>query len=294
MPLCPWDESCGDHEDFYVDVGGHREAYELFISKLKQPANLARAGRVLVVTGPELSGKTALANRCVAWVRNGLLPEQVCRVIQLREVVGVQSTVDDRLATVCDRLSSELADLDSGSSLPSTKLYEVLQRLGNVHRNPPSGPRPFFVVLLPWLVPETAETEIGEYRAALAGVPGILCVAETNPWTRPLPGYRGESPPIVLTLRYLKAGEAYKLVKGWRRQPAPGLPVIREQELGHLENTLINTLNGNMTSGKLLEAIRQIYDPMDHGDLSENGLRFVEYRELVDAYLGKWHQLGSA
>jgi hypothetical protein len=170
--------------------------------------------------------------------------------------------------------------------------HEVLPLFGRFHSASTGNPQ-YFVILLPSLEPDTAKNEIDQYRAALSGVPGVLCVTE-NPADEPLPPYRGESPPISLGLRYLHPGESHTLVAGWPDTPTEGdgLPMIRETDLNKLEK-LLKTINVNMTSGKLLTALRKIYDSHPDrnpgvGDHPENRLLYVEYSELIEAYLGEW------
>ena len=296
QPLCPWQQSREHHERYYGDVGGQPEAFELFKQKLRGPDNLARAGRIVVVTGPLLSGKTSLANRCVRWVQASLDPATTrCHIYSLREVCPKRETVKDRMAKVCLRLTEKLRQLDTGSGEHLTANlatpHEVLPLFGKFHLagdGTPDRPTPFFVILLPSLEPDTAENELDEYRAALAGVQGVLCVTE-NPGDVPLPEYRGEAPPISLSLRYLRNGESQVLVAGWPNTPQTGgqLPIVRESDLEKLEE-LLGTMNANMTSGKLLATLRKLYDEPGIGEWVADGLLFVEYSELVKAYLGKW------
>lgn len=293
QPLCPWQDDFRHHDDYYSTVGGHHEAFELFKQKLR-PSSLARASRIMVITGPELSGKTSLANRCVYWVKDMLISDTTqIHVYQLREVCPRRETVKDRVARVCLRLIERLREFDPGSgerlSGNLRTAHEVLPLFGRFHLSA-GKPTRFFIILLPSLEPDTAENEIEEYRAALAGVPGVLCVTE-NPADVSLPTYRGEAPPISLSLRYLHPGESHTLVAGWPTTPkeGDGIPIIREADLNTLEK-LLGKINVNMTSGKLLTALRKIYDKpeIDPSDHAPNRLLYVEYSELVAAYLGEW------
>jgi len=295
QPLCPWQEQFDRHAGYYSIVGGQHEAFELFKQKL-QPGQLDRASRIVVVTGPPLSGKTSLANRCVYWVKEGLDEDTTrCHIYQLRGVCPSRATVPDRMAKVCRRLVDKLRELNTGSGegLPSNLLSadEVLPLFGRFHQ--PSGRKlaQYFIILLPRLEPDTAEIEIDEYRAALAGVPGVLCVTE-NPADVPLASHGEAPPPISLGLRHLAPGESRRVVAGWPDAPreGDGLPIIREKDLDELED-LLRTMNANITLGKLLTALRQVYNTTDVDDLPAGDVRYVEYSQLIRAYLGKWARM---
>jgi hypothetical protein len=147
----------------------------------------------------------------------------------------------------------------------------------------------YFIILLPPLEPEAAEIEIDEYRAALAGVPGVLCVTEGVADARFHASYHGEVPPISAHLRYLNHGESRRLVAGWPRAPkeGDGLPIIREEDLSELED-MLRKMNVNITLGKLLTALRAIYEnSAGAGDRSTGGEDYVAYAELVKAYLAE-------
>jgi hypothetical protein len=294
QPLCPWQDDLRHHEEYYAGIGGQYEAFEQFKRRLRHPDQLARASRIVIATGPELSGKTSLANRCVHWVVAGLDPDTTrCHIYALREVCPRRATVEDRIEKVCRRLVDRLRELDigSGGRLSSNVLsaHDVLPLLGRFHQSSIGKLAHFFVILLPSLEPDTAEAEIEEYRAALAGVSGVLCVTE-NPADVPLPAYRGETPPLSLSLRYLQPGESHMLVAGWPSAPreGDGLRTIREKELNELEE-LLGTMNANITLGKLLTALRKLYaNPRDVDDHTQGKLPYVGFLELVKAYLGEW------
>jgi hypothetical protein len=197
------------------------------------------------------------------------------------------------MAKVCGRLTENLRELHNESNISLSNplaAHEVLPLFGRFHA-PSNGDRQYFVILLPSLEPDTAENEIDQYRAALSGVPGVLCVTE-NPVDKPLREYRGAAPPILLNLRYLSPGESYTLVDRWPKTPkeGKGVPIIRESDLNKFER-LLSAMNVNMTSGKLLDALRKVYEKLDNpgnGDHQANALPYIEYAELIEAYLGTW------
>jgi hypothetical protein len=300
QPLCPWQDA--RHEEYYGEVGGQHEAYELFTRTLRDPNNLAKASRIVIVTGPELSGKTSLANRCVSWVQDILDPTPRepgrCRILPLRGVCPRRATVADRVAMVCRRLTDKLREFETGSGTHLTDnlrtAHDVLPLFGNHHNSSPENKKQYFIILLPSLElePEKAADEVEMYRAALAGVPGILCVTE-SPAGNPLELSRGEAPPpISLHLRYLRADESHLLVTGWPNTPKEGadLPIIRKEDLNELEE-LVETMNANMTLGKLLTAVRKIYDSPSIGAHAAGTLPYVERSELLKAYFGRWFRL---
>lgn len=301
QPLCPWDTDCGHHEGYYAKVGGQDEEYARFTAKLRRADVLSRAGRLVVISGPELSGKTSLGNRCANWVR-GLLDCKTEKplIVPLRGVCPRRETVRDRVAKVSARLVSHLVDMDPIGwadrihKNPPYEAHDVLPFFGKIHQTPmDEEPKRYFIILLPSLEPDTAEEEVDVYRAALSDSPGVICVTE-NPSDAPLPEYRGENPPITLTLRYLRPGESYALVADWPGAPMPGsgTRVVRQTELARLES-LFSRMEWNLTVGRLLATLRRIYDLPNYGDQVDRELDYVEYGVVLETYLGQLRRIGQ-
>ncbi|WP_214411922.1 hypothetical protein [Sphaerisporangium fuscum] len=69
-PLCPW--RYRGHWDLYVPVDHTQQAFEEFCEQAADVDELAATGRLVVVSGVEGSGKTALIHRCVYILQRGL------------------------------------------------------------------------------------------------------------------------------------------------------------------------------------------------------------------------------
>ena len=68
--LCPFKEP--DHDNYYVPVDNTQKAYEQFTEEIDDPRRLSTDGLFVVVSGEQHCGKTALINRCAAWLRRRL------------------------------------------------------------------------------------------------------------------------------------------------------------------------------------------------------------------------------
>lgn len=112
--LSPWSHPA--HEDYYVAVGKTHEAFEEFKRRMSNVAGLQRDGCLVLVMGDSGCGKTALVNRCAAWVKNTLEPHKIRGVIiDLMEDRGASSrsqSTDERIRHVCGRLIDELKHKD--------------------------------------------------------------------------------------------------------------------------------------------------------------------------------------
>ncbi|GII92017.1 hypothetical protein [Sinosporangium siamense] len=72
--LCPWvDET---HEALYVDVDDVFNSFDAFTRAFGELGNIEVHGHVVLVTGSDGCGKTALVNKCVSWLHRRLLPKR--------------------------------------------------------------------------------------------------------------------------------------------------------------------------------------------------------------------------
>lgn len=294
QPLCPWAKDCAHHEAYYCPAGGHDDAYEHFVTRLPDPSQLSTAGRLVVVSGPSLSGKTSLVNRSVAWVRTGLAERSLSlRICDLRGACPRKKAVEQRAVIIANRLILELkGQMTSGWIHDAIKenpqdVNQVIPLFGKIHEQPrESGGGTFFAILLPSLETDTAEDEIDLYSAALAGCAGVICLTEYSA-DSPAREDRGQSPVIRLGLRYVRPADSYALVQHWPDRPlnpSPTLPEVRETELVDLV-TFMTRKKMNVTTGTLLATLRAIYESRIRGTSRYGTLDYVEYREVLEAYI---------
>ncbi|MEU4517214.1 hypothetical protein AB0F52_00680 [Amycolatopsis sp. NPDC024027] len=109
QPLCPW--RYPEHGDFYVDLDHTEEAYEEFQRQAKTLGSPdEEEGKLLLVTGDTGCGKTAVANRCLAWLKkSSKLRGLTVEIVDARSaLLGEVLPVNDRLTAVCDYVVGQL------------------------------------------------------------------------------------------------------------------------------------------------------------------------------------------
>jgi hypothetical protein len=107
-PLDPRDGR--DTDELYLDdMDNTGAAYRKFRDEFANPKDLQRRGRLVIATGPEGCGKTALINRCAWWARSEL--ERVgltAAVVDARGDVIESQPFEVRVQSVCRRLADRL------------------------------------------------------------------------------------------------------------------------------------------------------------------------------------------
>ncbi|MEV4624488.1 hypothetical protein AB0J74_37995 [Asanoa sp. NPDC049573] len=198
----------GTHED-YADVDHTERQFVAFQEDFEKGDGVLRDGRLVVVSGPYGSGKTALVNRCVKWldakVRKG---NRHPVVVDLRRDRLDRGEVTKRIKFIAGRLVDDLRTrglLEIGG--------EVAQRIDEPDRMFPIlsqvlGENTFLVILLP--PSGDLVGELIEYARFARGK--LLFFAETAYWGS-LRERRGEfhtaggAPPLFLELGPLAAGD---------------------------------------------------------------------------------------
>jgi energy-coupling factor transporter ATP-binding protein EcfA2 len=108
QPLCPW--RYPEHEAWYVDLDHTEEAYEEF---QRQAETLGSPdedeGKLLLVTGDTGCGKTAVANRCLGWLKESSKERFTVEIVDARSaLLGAVLPVNERLTAVCDYVVGQL------------------------------------------------------------------------------------------------------------------------------------------------------------------------------------------
>ncbi|MEU5692267.1 hypothetical protein [Actinosynnema sp. NPDC020468] len=178
QPLCPFRH---EHDDLYVGVDDSERQYERFRRHLGDLSSLRSDGRIALVTGDTGCGKSALVNRCAAWVVRKLTALGVtANVVDATTALAAArpSSPAERLAAVTDHLFDALRHLDV---LEPTTLAEFELNRTNpmrVYRNLYRYLRPdhALVVLLP--SPGVRWDEVVTYADLRQG--NVLFVAESD------------------------------------------------------------------------------------------------------------------
>jgi hypothetical protein len=311
-----------DHDAWYIEsVAGHEECFRDFCEALDQSARkqvllrrqpvddieavrkytvpaLRGAGRLVVVEGPERSGKSTFINRCVRE-----LQRRCDGTVRLKPVYvnGISLSSDDRqLLTahqlrvrVCKHVLEEVPELQNdvltraaanldpgpdGSGGSPDVAYRIIRNHLNIN-----------VVLLVLLPPAPADTDVANldvYHDWMG--PGMIFFAErtTTPSSPPLP--RRAAPPeaestLVLSLRNLAPGEAYRVVRT-RLGPDPqalDLPDVEEETLTEVEG--LNRSDQN-TIGWVVALFRELCQRRIDELSSPKYLRLpsISYEEITD------------
>ncbi|MDX3659898.1 hypothetical protein PV646_21575 [Streptomyces sp. ID05-26A] len=96
------------HEQLYVDVDDSAAQYTKFQSAMGSLFSLVEEGRLALVTGDSGCGKSAMVNRCAAWVATRLRADHglTAAVVDATVTIGRAERIDvqARMAKVSDRL----------------------------------------------------------------------------------------------------------------------------------------------------------------------------------------------
>jgi hypothetical protein len=311
-----------DHDDWYIGtVAGHDERFREFCSALDHSARrfaksmgvavtdpdavrantipaLRRAGRLVIVEGPERSGKSTFINRCVNELQDRCPPSMQLSLIN---VSGVSLRSENRQllsahelrVKVCQHVLEMVPELDPESRSRATAILDpgadgtggspdIAYR---IIRNRLEAKR----VLLVLLPPAPADTDVDNlenYHDWMG--PGMIFFAErtTTPTSVSLPrrpNVPEAEPRLVLPLRNLAPGEAYAVVR--KRlgvsPPANGLPDVDEATLTEVEG--LNRSDQN-TIGWVVALFRELYGRRIAGTSTPKfrALPSITYEEITD------------
>ncbi|SDD66809.1 hypothetical protein [Actinokineospora iranica] len=113
MPPLLWNHP--ERESYYLPIHDCDRDFPKFTRAMGDLDILRNRGHMVLVVGQEHSGKTAMAHRCVAWVRDHLRPSEREVVLDLTTCLpaGRELSIDDRIVTVCDRLFDQLVAVEA-------------------------------------------------------------------------------------------------------------------------------------------------------------------------------------
>jgi hypothetical protein len=279
---------------FIDDVGDHGRRLAEFDQQLDVAA-VARRGRLVVVEGPERSGKTTLVNRCAHLVRLRTPPGMVLSTLDLRSVShtktdGTLRSGHEMRWTVCRHALEEASWLTDEQR---SRGADMLER-PSVEECDPGLVYRFMrnklvedrvaVVLLPTGPADIDAANLETYDGWMG--PGMLFFAErtTTPGSLPLarrPTRPDSLPLLSLPLRPLHPGEAWTVVERRLREldAGSGLPAVTEDTLRRVEGL---NRHDQDTVGWVVTLFRRLYGRRISGSSEFDGLPSIEFPEITD------------
>ncbi|ADJ49858.1 hypothetical protein AMES_8033 [Amycolatopsis mediterranei S699] len=158
QPLCPWRHP--EHWNWYVDIDHTEEAYEEFTRQAKTlGAPDEEEGKLLLVTGDTGCGKTAVANRCLAWLKESAKDRGLTvEIVDARSaLLGEVLPVTNRLTAVCDYVVGQLERKNFLNRAELNRLVESRTSPARVY--PHLGPGLIKGLVLVILLPSTEVPE---------------------------------------------------------------------------------------------------------------------------------------
>ncbi len=283
---------------FIDDIGDHGTRLAEFVAAIGDGSALQRRGRLVVIEGPERSGKTTLLNRCVHVVRDRFPatgPTQLY-TLDLRSVTQtgpsgtLRSGPELRWATCRYALGKAtwmtaperaeangfLTDPDSNTCDPGLAYLIMQNTLGSDQ---------VAQVLLPIGPPEIESDNLETYGHWMG--PRMIFFTErtTTPSSREL-NIRGDrqgdaDPVLALPLRHLLPGEAWTIVRRRIQTLSSGntLPSVDPATLTKVEGLSRTDQN---TVGWVVALFRQLYLRRISGESDFAGVPSITFEEITD------------
>lgn len=108
-PLCPWETPA--HDAWYAPVDHSEDAYQAYVTHLRENPDVRQAGQVVLITGPEGCGKTAWTHRAASWTKSFLQGQYAPLAVYIVDLTKDGRVGDDtatRVRHVIGRLLDEL------------------------------------------------------------------------------------------------------------------------------------------------------------------------------------------
>lgn len=199
-----------------MPVGNSEAAFEKFKHEIGGRGDIEADGRVVMACGWDGTGKTALINRCAAWLRAELRAAGATPVVlELRNVTNLWSSVQERMMAVTTAVFDEV----HARQLFQQNVLDLLDRRvdepEHFYRILANALTPdlFLLVLLP---PTEIPAEVSRYLSLALG--RIVFFAETrlvDATRHVLPSLRTSrgTTPLMLDLGALENDEGWVFVK---------------------------------------------------------------------------------
>ncbi|MEU7531471.1 hypothetical protein AB0A74_37465 [Saccharothrix sp. NPDC042600] len=279
QPLNPVDH---DHDHLYVDVDSTGAQYLEFQRQMGDLTSVLDHGRIVLATGERGCGKSALLNRCAAWVVAELKPRGVtAKVVDTTTTFAVDQRmgVTDRIIKVCDRLFDVMRR--EGLIRPDA-LDEFRENRREPHRVYDNlgyfmPDRHVLVLRLP--SPEDLWQEVVSYASLVCG--GVLFLVESAHLDREqvrriTRETEALTKPVVLEVGPLVDGDARKFIEArLNPQGIPGrFPRMSDQ-------TVVSAGHKFATVAQLQRTLHSTYEfRMSQADYDDGA--FVTIEDILD------------
>ncbi|QNP61477.1 hypothetical protein [Streptomyces genisteinicus] len=163
-PLCPWETPA--HDAWYAKVDHSEDAYQAYVTHLRENPDIRQAGQVVLITGPEGCGKTAWTHRAASWTKTFLERQYAPLTAHIVDLTADGRVGDDTATRVKHVIARLLDDLDF-LGIFSTAEQDGLER----RRDDPATLCPYLskivrvknIALLVLLPPSELAEEVHQY-----------------------------------------------------------------------------------------------------------------------------------
>ncbi|WP_255950771.1 hypothetical protein [Streptomyces odontomachi] len=222
-PLCPWQH--GEHEHLYAPVDHTETAFMEFQRALREDPDLKSGGRMVLITGHEGCGKSALIHRAAWWARGNLgLPAPDVHIVDLMADRSAGEASEVRVEHVMRRMLDEARQLTVCSTEELEGLDKREDKLSLALPYLSSALSRHSVALLVLLPPIEVPDDIRRY--ARYARPNVFFFAESSYIARPEAGLTVGGKPIVhLEVDLLTEADGWTFVNNrLARATAAGIP----------------------------------------------------------------------
>ncbi|MFI9811709.1 hypothetical protein [Saccharothrix variisporea] len=228
-PMEPLNPIEHDHDHLYVDVDSSEAQFREFQRQMGDLTSVINRGRIVLATGHTGCGKSALLNRCAAWVIAGLKEQgKDAKVVDasLTFAVSEPTGMVERITTVSDRLFDLMRRENLIQSTAIEEFRQDRREYVRVFDN-----LSFFlpennVLILMLPSPEDLWREVVKYASLVRG--RVLLMMESSRLDHEAVqqinvGVERHTKPIVLEVGPLKDGDVKRFVDArLNRQGIPG------------------------------------------------------------------------
>lgn len=282
-PLCPW--LIPEHSDYYAEVDNSLVAFTEFKQLVASDSSFSRSGRLVLVTGPEGCGKTALIHRCASHLLNTLADTTGVRPLVFDLTTQGQSGADiqTRVQHACHRI---LDELELSGRLTQPEIDALHKR-----RESPDTAFPFvsrilannnitIIVLLP---PTELVEEITKYSTLTNENLVLFCESSYQPVERFAESIRNGSSSLnvtCLSVGVLNVDDGWRFVESRLSQAARAgiaLPAISMDTIQRLMEIRIGSAGRTSVRELHMTCLRVFQKAIESSAPSVEYLDFLEY-----------------